>query len=317
MAERETNPSRDALCMMITGGDLATGYVLFKVSYWAKYGRAEIPGVDGTWIAHKRAWWAREMQISVRQVERALTKLQRSGLLEKCQWWWGRQNIMHVRPTQSVLDFLQIGKTWDSAEEFLPLLFPEKTPPGITKTDKPGMPNLVISNGFAEVGEPGLPTEAISKDIINKPNALSVILHTGTSPATPSSASSESESPDKSKKNTLSSLPILVIRKNGKPSISSLALLWCAAMNAEYPDHPPAFLTSSELGQLAELIGLYPADICMADAMVFMIQNWQLMDDYGKTKYPQVNYLCETTLTVLHCWETAGQPSVIEKVQHA
>ena len=88
-----TTPSRNALCVRLAAHDHLAGIFLVSILHWAKYGRAEIPGVEGEWVANPRSWWRRECCLSSSQYDRSISKLKKLGLIETRQWWWGYKNI--------------------------------------------------------------------------------------------------------------------------------------------------------------------------------------------------------------------------------
>jgi len=61
----------------------------------------------------------REAQLSAGQYDRAIAKLKKYELVEKCQYWFGRHNILHVRPSTRTRDFLAAATTWGVALEIL------------------------------------------------------------------------------------------------------------------------------------------------------------------------------------------------------
>ena len=115
----DTNPDPLALCVMLAQGDHAAGLLLYKIRHWAKYGKAEKPGVEGTWRANDKPWWMREARLSSGQYDRAIAKLKEYELVEKCQYWFGPRNIGYVRLSSKTRDFLTAATTWDVAFELL------------------------------------------------------------------------------------------------------------------------------------------------------------------------------------------------------
>lgn len=162
---KETTPSRLALCIMLAKGNHLTGAFLYSIVYWSQYGRAKIPHADGYWVANTRIWWCREICLTLRQYDRAVAKLATWGLIEKRQWWFGRRNILYIRPTSLTKDFLASAKSWAAAKELVLEIIANTSDPMLSElspSGKPGLPNSEVSNGNAKVGNQGMPTSAIS-----------------------------------------------------------------------------------------------------------------------------------------------------------
>jgi hypothetical protein len=137
MARRkDTNPDSLALCIMLARGDHAAGTLLHKIKYWSQYGKAAIPGVEGKWCANDRPWWMREAQLTLKQYNRAAASLTKLNLIEKKQYPFAGANILHVRPSQTTLDFLAASQTWDVAFEVMAcggIPLPAWAKPGVVK----------------------------------------------------------------------------------------------------------------------------------------------------------------------------------------
>ena len=185
---KATNPYRDAIFIILSRDDHLAGFLLTKIVYWHQYARAQIPGVEGYWIAHKREFWEREARLSPGQYNRAIARLASWGLIEKCQWWFAGQNILHVRPTALTKSFLAIATTWDAAAEFLPEYTIEcegspagpteiadlsnlgkalEGPAGIADPGNPSSPIFENSNENVEINNPSLAKPEISNNIKN------------------------------------------------------------------------------------------------------------------------------------------------------
>ena len=117
--KNDTDPHKLELCIMLARGDHAAGVLLHKIHYWSQYSTAKIPGIEGVWRAKERAWWMREAQLSSGQYDRAIAHLAKHELVEKCQYWFGGLNILHVRPSNKTRNFLASATTWDVALEVL------------------------------------------------------------------------------------------------------------------------------------------------------------------------------------------------------
>lgn len=183
-SSENTTPYKDALCIMLARDNHPAGFLLAKIVYWSKYGKAKIPKFKGYWIAHKCEWWAREARLSVGQYNRAISRLASWGLVEKRQWWFGRVNILYVRPTALTKDFLAVATTWEAAKEFLP----DHTLQGITEIADPENPSSSkskISNGNAGSNNPSLLKKTISNNIKHSLNLTKNKTPPHVSPASP------------------------------------------------------------------------------------------------------------------------------------
>lgn len=158
------SPRTASLCVKLTGGDHKAGMLLHRTFELVRFMKATIPHKPGTWIAHDREWWCREVQLSLRQCDRALALLEQRGLIEREQWYWENRLILYVRSTTFTLEFLRHpNMTWELADAMCDSL------DDVLKSGKPGLPNmasLVCQNWqapeVAENGNPGLPNPAIS-----------------------------------------------------------------------------------------------------------------------------------------------------------
>jgi hypothetical protein len=197
----DTNPDNSALCVMLAGDNHAAGILLFKIVYWARYAVAIIPKKPGKWIARPRGWWAREARLSNGQLDRALALLARYELVEKTQFWFGHESILHIRPSWRTRNFLAAATTWEAAAIILlnqPNLgdagqnFPQPI------SDNPGSMNLANFNEFAAAGDQSLSETMNSKYIIQITN--SVENNTLTSAHAPSAVCTEPSIEKKNKK---------------------------------------------------------------------------------------------------------------------
>jgi hypothetical protein len=154
---------------MLARGNHMAGVLLHSILYWSKYGSAKIPGEEGKWTAHDREWWSREACLSLRQYDRAISRLMTWGLVEKRQFWFAGRNILHVRPTTLTTDWIALASTWQAAEEFLDEAFAAaELQDEFTGHGKLGFPKQAISNGTAAYGNPSSPLPAMSNNMINK-----------------------------------------------------------------------------------------------------------------------------------------------------
>jgi hypothetical protein len=312
---KETNPSRLALCIMLAKGNHVAGTFLHSVVYWSKYGRAEIPNVDGYWIANNRNWWRREVCLGLRQYDRAVAKLATWGLIEKRQWWFGGRNILFIRPTSLTQDFLASAKTWAAAKELVLEIIANTSDHMLSElspSGKPGLPNSEVSKGNAKVGNSGMPASAISNNIKHYQNLFEIKEDTPTSApsASPTCAigaglktKEEVNAGKKSKINkyeqSMHSYP-LPEKDAGIDQVFSLKQLcqiWTKALDAEYPETKPNILTSKPKGNLAEIYQRL-GDVSVkngsvdfrpqaGDIIVYAVQYWpQVMNNHWGKKSP-------------------------------
>lgn len=83
-------------------------------------------------------------------------------VIERRQWWFGRKNILYVRPTQVAVDFIASATTWKAAEQFLPSALSAGKDHNIENKNLSSA-DLAIPNGIPVSDEPGLAEEPISK----------------------------------------------------------------------------------------------------------------------------------------------------------
>ncbi|MFA6264880.1 MAG: hypothetical protein WC670_04080 [Pseudolabrys sp.] len=317
------------------------GMLLYSVVYWIKYGRAVIPGVEGYWVAHTRHWWCREACLSIRQYDRAIAKLAKWGLVEKRQWWFGQRNILYVRPSGTVEDFLIAAKTWAAAHELAAAKF-DFAPPKLAENGNPSLPDAEISNVFSETGEPSPPSSEISNNIINSHNSFGIKknnIPTNPLPASPSCSNTASHKEKvsgggKKGKKSNSAHPVKLEYSNAAYHIApvftlqQLLNIWKAAVGKyhahalaagkfELPSGPEDFGSLAEINET--LTGMYGpngdenlqqnAD----DIIAFAIEHWSELgtDSWGKTKpYPSIAFLSETLGTAVTIWDKAGRPTM-------
>jgi hypothetical protein len=115
--KKDTNPHALELCIMLARGDHAAGTLLHKINYWSKYAKIKIPDADGYWQANTRVWWMREAQMSLGIFNRNAKDLVEYGVIEKRQYPFAGQNVLHVRPTTMTKDFVTASTTWTVALE--------------------------------------------------------------------------------------------------------------------------------------------------------------------------------------------------------
>ena len=58
-------------------------------------------------------------QLPSDQYDRTILKLEKWNLIERRQWWFGRRNILFVRPTKVTADYVTAATTWKAATEFV------------------------------------------------------------------------------------------------------------------------------------------------------------------------------------------------------
>jgi hypothetical protein len=161
--QRHTTPSRHAICIKLAGGDHKAGAFLYSIQHWTKYASAAIPGVEGHWIANTRVWWMRECCLTSSQYDRTISKLEKMGLIERCQYWFGPRNVLHLRPTTISLKYIASATTWKAADQFLPCSSIGNG--GLLGYEKPSSPGLAICNETHVYDEQGSPKTAISNTI--------------------------------------------------------------------------------------------------------------------------------------------------------
>lgn len=301
-SKSDTNPHKDALCVMLAAGNHPAGLLLLKIVYWKKYSTAKIPKVEGFWTARDRAWWAREAQLSAGQCDRAFALLHRSGLIERRQWWFGHRNVLFVRPTWKTLNFLAGATTWDAADFLMQQLS------YIADTDhdaelgtnaNPTSPGLVNSNEDLKAAKPSSPVVANSKylmhDLIHGEDGLECV-QPPTALYANKTVQKKCSGKDKIKKNksiTKKKIP----QPNGdapwkitnKPkTLEQVAAAWLDAMRKRYPEAglPTSIwgISPGEIGALGSMLQslgkLYGPDgvadlRSMADEFVrFAAANW-------------------------------------------
>ena len=161
-----TNPSRAVLCIMIAGHNHMAGVFLASIVHWAKYGRAVIPGAPGYWVANPRMWWMKECCLTASQYDRTICKLEKLGLIERRQWWFGGKNIHFLRSTEKTRSYIASATTWTAAEQFLG--YPNTgSALEFGENEEPSSTEVTSSNDNIKSHEPGLVDEQISKHISN------------------------------------------------------------------------------------------------------------------------------------------------------
>jgi hypothetical protein len=325
------------------------GVLLYSILYWFKYGRAVIPGEEGYWVAHTRRWWCREACLSLRQYDRAIAKLAEWRLVEKRQWWFGRRNILYVRPTSKVENFLIAAKTWAAADELVAAMF-DLGQPQLAENCNPSSLKVEISNVFSEDGDPSLPGSEISNNIIHSHNSFGIKknnIPTSPLPASPSCATNQSHKKEisgegKKSKKSKNSHPVKLEHSNTAYHVApaytlqQLLNIWEAAAGKYYAQALAAgkFELPSgpeDLGALAEineaLTGFYKKGIgdlsfqpFAGDIIAYAVEHWADLDsdDWGKKKpYPSVKFVADTIGHVVNHWHEAGRPPMSEAIKLA
>lgn len=337
---KDTTPYKDALCIMLARDNHTAGFLLFKIVYWSQYGKAQIPGTEGYWIANKREWWWREARLSSGQYNRAISNLESWGLIEKQQFWYGRYLILHVRPTALTIDFLALGTTWEAAIEFLPdnkLAKGQKGPTEITAVANPSSSTSAISLENAGSSNPSLSENANSNTIINTQN-ISKNIPTIALPASPSCVTDQAPenekviSGEKKQKKIIGNYPVELEFSSAlfhvAPSftLKQLQLAWKFALNQHYATAVASgkieiTLSAKEVGVLAETNkrfasvlgpgGSVSFQAYAADILIYAVEHWndlKLDEGVKKTHYPSINSLAGCFNSAVTIWHEAGRP---------
>ena len=149
--KKPTNPNKLPLCIMLAGEDHLSGVLLERVLWWWQYAVVSIPKKPGVWIANKHEFWMRETRMSPDQLTRSLRRLEKNGLVERTQYWFRRVSILHLRPTQKTIEFLQAATTWPAANELIVGVQNHAT--DTSKCAELSPANLTNSNGSSETAE--------------------------------------------------------------------------------------------------------------------------------------------------------------------
>jgi hypothetical protein len=245
-----TNPSRGVLCIMLAGRNHMSGVFLASIIHWAKYGKAVIAGAPGYWVANRRKWWMKECCLTASQYDRTICKLEKLGLIERRQWWYGGKNILFLRPTEKTRSYIASAATWIAAEQFL----------GYPSTgsalefggyEKPSLTEVASSNENVKNHEPGLADEQISKHISN-------FLNNQTSKPTSAAAASPPCADEnlKAQSKKISGKDTITEGANNKIVLQKAALAWTSWLAGKYPDEVQSGkivieLKPKELGKLA------------------------------------------------------------------
>ena len=248
MNHEDTVPSRMTLCTKLARGKHKAGAFLLAIDQHMPLAKAQLPGVEGVWIARDRTWWEREACLTPTQYDGAIKELAEWGLIEKCQG--GPKKILHVRTTALVTDYLAAATTWDLADAFLETPKSGAQPPvitTITTNGKPGdsaislpeneklatspkSPQKIPHNGepdkntLPETEKPDLPpsTDELPTSGNPKPSSKRTIPKNG-KPITPPKATCEIPKTGNPQLSSTETLP-----ENGKPASppqSALSLL--------------------------------------------------------------------------------------------
>lgn len=294
-----TYPSRNALCVKLVGNDHVAAHLLISVVHWAKYGNAEIPGVHGKWVANSRDWWMRECCLSPSQYDRSIAKLKKRSLVETRQWWFGRRNILHVRPTKIALDYVASATTWLAAAQFMP-------DPYFAEIDDPTLGNLVISNVDGEDEKLGSSKTVISNNISNlhknqtsKPKCAA--------PASPSCAGENDQSNfGKTLKKSIDASTV---------DLKKLELIWIASSSLSAITKFHNELPAKERGALARVESYFAAatkkKLQVAEGkeqqavelfLNWTLENWLSVDAYSQPHQPDLFFLSDEFPTFFDAW---------------
>lgn len=328
---KETNPSRLALCVMLTGGSHMLGAFLERAVYWSKYGNAKIPGVEGRWIANRRTWWMREVQLSSAQYDRASKRLLELNLVEKRQWWFSGRSILFLRPSATTLDFITASATWQAAYEFL-----ENENDLASASAIPGSAVLPNSNGLSKPAKPSSAKKPNPNNIktshINFSEGKKL---SGAHPASPSCAQLKDEPTEvvsgKKKKGSTGTAKAQApdhysMSATGPVTVKSLRDAWHCGMqkyygaavtaSTEFFEFPPQEWKS--LGQILQSLkclhgpdGEEDWQAQAIDILVHAIREWHYLGkgDAKTPKYPNLAFIHEKLLSeALSNWYDAGRP---------
>jgi hypothetical protein len=327
----DTTPHKDALCIMLAKENLIAGFLLHKLLYWARYGKAAIPGCEGYWIAHERLWWTREARLSLGQFDRAISMLTNLGLIEKRQWWFGGRNILHVRPTSRTKDFVASAVTWEAADILIKEIF---------KSENPSVLLTTQSNDCHKHGTPSSANLENSNNVINNSNSFGVEddKHTSAQAASPLCAlepesakknSGENETDNKFIHDSSKKVPTPKKvpspkwhLKEGVLSLAALIKKWPLLVSdlcSNAKGHPE--LAPSDIGAMAKIIRDLeqmvdpkgPDDLRgrVVDIIAYALINLEIpTDNWG---HPSINYIEAEIGEVVTEWNKAGRPAYMQK----
>lgn len=286
------------------------GALLYQILHWVKYAKATIPGVSGHWIANDRTWWMREAQLSSGQYDRSMRKLEGWNLIERRQWWFGRRNILFVRPSELAFDLYPVCTTWAAAYEF--------SQEHIVGSDSLSFTNMVNFNGDAGSVELTSSKTMNSKDkdnlLGNKHNSLQSALSASPKCGKEDAFVSKRVS---GKKNGSFTDEVCCGVKHQYPTSKSVAAVWTAAMKECFSEKS-AVVTAKERGYISEMVeglhsvygpeGIEDLTSRAEDIVDFAVRNWSLLDP----AYASLNlsYLTEHLSDAITEWAKSGRPSI-------
>jgi hypothetical protein len=322
----ETNPYRSTLCVMLADGKHADGLLLDRIVHWFKYSKVTLPGSKGTWIANPTSWWMREACLSKDQYDRSIKRLKQRGLVEARQWWFGKKNILHVRPTEAAIQFLAASKTWQAADEFI--LAPQNE-----HISSIAIPDAAIPLNFNEVSKDAESSSAnaLHSNNTGNNNLNETSKHKDAHPASPSCVASSLKVDSKIlggkediKNNSIGPETV----KYGDidiylPTVKYLASIWRAACLKYHgcgADDAPD-LSCDEVGLLAKFLsGMSKFDAPDATdwrpftpyIIAYTVAHWSRFEDaYGNnTDYPSFKmfYLGGISTAAINRWIKEGHP---------
>ncbi len=313
----ETTPSNIALCVKLAGNH-ARGVLLFRIHHWIRYATIELPNSEGVWIANPRSFWEQEAQLSPSQCDRALAALEQIGLIERRQYWFGRKNVLHVRPTEMTSNFMAAAKTWQAAEEFYPGAIES------SKSDDPSPSKSSNSDQIINSGQLGITKMQNSNNMGTLlPNKHTVLQ--SAQPAAPACSKTHSSLEKSTSGKEKAVGPKALGSKNAKitsglasynaaPPLKELAAIWSAAVNHYCPVSKA--LDSKELGNLAEIVsglghmfgpkGEEDLRGRTKDILIYTVQHWTQM---GWAKHPpNLAWLHHNLGNAVANWASAGRP---------
>ncbi len=322
-------PSQQALCVKLAQRNHAAGFLLYLIVYWHQYAKPTIPKFKGKWIANKREWWMLQGQLTPSQLDRALPFLKRLRLIERTQYWFGRENILHVRPTELTTNYLTAAKTWQAAEE----LYPASETTGATeaKSAKPGSSKTTSSKGFiiaAKLGSAELvKSNTIKTSHLNKPTNHSSA-QTASPPCSKGGEAVSGKISGKKEKGAKTKnciVPKPLSTQKAAPKITFVLAAWNACYALHHPGDPLDPWTPKQIGAIAlatEALahtdgpsGLEDLRHRACDIFAFAAQHWSKL---GMIKpRPEPTHPFELS-TILGVWNNAGRPSfTVEALQPA
>ena len=304
---------------MLAGKDHQAGVLLHGVVHWIKHASATIPKVPGKWVANDHEFWKRETQLSRDQLSRNLKYLAERGLIERRQWWWGRSNILYVRPTQKVSEFLSAATTWPAAYELVKEAKNHQTE--ISKIADPSSVKLLnckLSN-TAQLTSADL---LISNNIETEHTTQHKVLTSGSSamPTYPVEKMQTAQKNSGKKKTEFSfvdcfekdemKLPVVV-------TVAEASAVWLTSMASHFPGHATGSdLAAKQKGALALIVqglenlhgsnGIVKFQHHTADILEFGLHHWK---KWGKKSVaPDPVAFLDVLDGVVNAWHQAGCP---------